>query len=95
MPIPSPITVKLTRSIEPPESPFNQRRWCEYIGDACDLDIDNDNVVNALDVCDFTPLGSIAQPDGSLRADADGDCDVDLADWSIMQLEFTGPAIRQ
>ena len=24
-----------------------------------------------------------------------GDCDVDLFDWSIMQLEFTGPSVPQ
>ena len=30
------------------------------------------------------------QPDGTLRSDIDGDCDVDLDDYRIMQEEFTG-----
>ena len=61
------------------------------VGDACDPDIDNDGVFNGPDVCDFTPVAAIVQPDGGLRADADNDCDVDLDDYSITQQEFTGP----
>jgi hypothetical protein len=60
-------------------------------GDTCDSDIDSDGVDNASDVCDFTPPGAPVQADGGLRADADGDCDVDLVDFAILQFEFTGP----
>ena len=59
-------------------------------GDVCDDDIDNDGVANGLDVCDFTPLGANIQADGGLLADLDGDCDVDLDDFAMMQAEFTG-----
>ena len=59
-------------------------------GDACDPDIDDDGVLNAPDVCDFTPFGASVQPDGSLQSDADGDCDVDLYDYYLTQQEFTG-----
>jgi hypothetical protein len=61
------------------------------LGDACDDDIDNDGVLNATDVCDFTPTGAIVEPDGSVLGDLDGDCDVDLADYAILQSRFTGP----
>ncbi len=60
------------------------------IGDVCDDDIDDDGVLNEDDVCDFTPPGADVQPNGTLRSDADGDCDVDLYDFAILQLEFTG-----
>lgn len=60
-------------------------------GDACDDDIDDDGVPNDLDECDYTPLGAIVQPNGTLRSDEDGDCDVDMADFLILQQEFTGP----
>ncbi len=60
-------------------------------GDACDDDIDDDGVLNDSDSCDFTPIGATVQPDGTLRSDADGDCDVDLFDFGILQHEFTGP----
>jgi len=60
-------------------------------GDVCDADIDGDGVVNDVDVCDFTPAGAPVQPDGGLRTDVDGDCDVDLLDFAILQSEFTGP----
>ena len=61
------------------------------IGDACDPDIDNDGVDNGIDVCDFTPPGANIQPDGGLLSDVDGDCDVDIEDFSMMMEEFTGP----
>ena len=61
------------------------------LGDACDPDIDNDGVLNDDDVCDFTPPSDNVEPDGSLLGDLDGDCDVDLGDVSLMQLQFTGP----
>jgi hypothetical protein len=66
-------------------------------GDVCDPDIDDDGVPNELDACDYTPLGVpiITDPAsclyGTLRFDADGDCDVDLADFAVMQGQFTGP----
>ena len=37
------------------------------------------------------PPGANLQPDGTLRGDLDGDCDVDLADYLIFQQDFTGP----
>ncbi len=61
------------------------------IPDECDPDIDGDGVPNDDDACNFTPIGAPIQPNGTLRADADGDCDVDLTDVAIMQQEFTGP----
>ena len=64
------------------------------LGDACDPDIDNDGVLNDVDVCDFTPHplppGAVLLPNGTLRGDLDGDCDVDLADYAILQQDFTG-----
>lgn len=60
-------------------------------GDACDADIDGDGVPNSIDVCDYTPLGAIVEPDGGVLGDLDGDCDVDLVDFGIMQSRFTGP----
>ena len=62
--------------------------------DDCDDDIDGDGVLNEVDVCDHTPLSlppELIEPDGSVRGDLDGDCDVDLADYAVMQNRFTGP----
>ena len=59
-------------------------------GDACDEDIDADGVPNEADVCDFTPVGANVQPDGGLLTDIDGDCDVDLQDYAVLQIELTG-----
>ncbi|MFH0980366.1 MAG: thrombospondin type 3 repeat-containing protein [Planctomycetota bacterium] len=62
--------------------------------DACDPDIDNDGVLNDADVCDYTPTSlpvQYVEPDGSVKGDLDGDCDVDLADYALMQQRFTGP----
>jgi hypothetical protein len=62
--------------------------------DACDPDIDDDGVLNELDACDFTPTSlpdHLIEPDGSVLGDLDGDCDVDLVDYAIMQERFTGP----
>jgi len=67
------------------------------LGDACDADIDDDGVPNELDACNFTPPGApiIDDPEsclyGTLRFDADGDCDVDLQDFVLFELEMTGP----
>jgi hypothetical protein len=64
-------------------------------GDACDPDIDNDSVLNGDDVCDYTPHplppGAVLQPDGTLRGDLFGDCDVDLADFAAFTLCYAGP----
>jgi len=62
--------------------------------DDCDGDIDNDGILNALDVCDHTPTSlfpELIEQDGSVLGDLDGDCDVDLVDYAIMQERFTGP----
>ncbi|MCK4660422.1 MAG: thrombospondin type 3 repeat-containing protein, partial [Phycisphaerae bacterium] len=64
------------------------------VGNVCDDDIDNDGVLNDDDVCDYTPLGlppELIEPDGSVLGDLDGDCDVDLDDFALMQARFTGP----
>ena len=57
--------------------------------DTCDPDIDNDGIINEYDVCDFTPPGTPVGPNGTYRADADRDCDVDLRDHAILQNEMT------
>lgn len=53
-------------------------------------DVDGDGVGNACDACNMTPPGAIVQSDGTLRGDLDGDCDVDLGDYAILQGDFTG-----
>lgn len=59
--------------------------------DDCDNDIDNDGVLNGDDVCDFTPLGLAVQANGTVLADLDGDCNVDLRDYALWQVSLTGP----
>ena len=62
--------------------------------DDCDPDIDNDGVPNDDDVCDFTPTHlppEYVEPDGSVKGDLDGDCDVDMEDFNMLQARFTGP----
>lgn len=54
----------------------------------------DDGVPNELDVCDYTPPGAQVEPDGGVLGDLDGDCDVDLEDFAIMQNRFTGPSVR-
>lgn len=75
-----------------PDTPNSDQ--CDFdgdeLGDVCDDDIDGDGVPNDEDVCDFTPPAANVQPDGTLRADLDGDCDADLADFYIFQTDFTG-----
>ena len=58
--------------------------------DECDDDIDNDGVPNVDDICNFTPVGTIIEPDGGVLGDLDVDCDVDLVDHAIMHERFTG-----
>jgi hypothetical protein len=66
-------------------------------GDSCDPDMDNDGVVNEYDVCNYTPPGAVVITDpesclrGTLRCDADGDCDVDLMDFAAFERELTPP----
>ncbi|MCA9251602.1 MAG: hypothetical protein R3E58_19190 [Phycisphaerae bacterium] len=45
---------------------------------------------NVDDICNFTPVGTIIEPDGGVLGDLDGDCDVDLVDHAIMHERFTG-----
>jgi len=59
-------------------------------GDACDPDIDNDGVENALDVCDYTALGAVVDEEGRSLGDIDLDCDTDLDDFKLFQRGFTG-----
>ena len=58
------------------------------IGDICDDDIDDDGVFNDDDVCDYTPLTLTVDISGvfigTVRADLDGDCDVDSADSDVL-----------
>ena len=51
-------------------------------------------VANEADVCDFTPTNmpvELIELDGSVLGDLDGDCDVDLRDFQILQLRYTAP----
>jgi sulfatase modifying factor 1 len=65
--------------------------------DDCDPDIDEDGVPNEDDACNYSPLGApiITDPTscllGTLRGDYDTDCDVDLRDFALFELEMTGP----
>ncbi|NOX58485.1 MAG: hypothetical protein GXP29_06460 [Planctomycetes bacterium] len=54
-------------------------------------DGDGDGVPDDQDVCCGTPLGVAVDLEGRPIGDLDGDCDVDLADYSLMQSNFTGP----
>ncbi len=60
-------------------------------GNVCDDDADSDGVPDVYDVCVLTPLVADVDVNGTLISDLDGDCDVDLRDYSIMQIELTGP----
>lgn len=44
------------------------------IPDDCDIDIDNDGVVNDVDVCDFTPPGLLVDSEGRPRGDMNKNC---------------------
>lgn len=61
------------------------------IGDLCDGDIDDDDVLNDDDVCDYTPLGFKVDEEGRPLADLDDDCDVDLQDYAEFMAQMTGP----
>ncbi len=60
-----------------------------WAGAVCDED--GDGVPDEQDVCCGTPLGVIVDETGRPIGDLDGDCDVDLADYALMQGNFTGP----
>jgi hypothetical protein len=70
---------------------FDSDRW----SDICDEDIDNDNVVNAVDFCDYTPSTVTADADGYSLGDLDRDCDTDLKDFALFQLNLTGPVLER
>jgi hypothetical protein len=56
-------------------------------------DTDGDGVEDALDVCCQTPPGIPVDAGGRPLGDVDLDCDVDHADFAIIQRAFTGPLI--
>ncbi|MCH8146740.1 MAG: thrombospondin type 3 repeat-containing protein [Planctomycetes bacterium] len=62
------------------------------IGDICDDDIDEDGILNDDDVCDYTPSTLTVEISGvfigTVRADLDGDCDVDDADSDLLTALF-------
>ena len=70
------------------------------ITDACDPDIDGDDVPNDTDHCNRTPVGAQVDLDptsplyGTLYSDRDGDCDVDLLDYWKFVREWTGPVVE-
>ncbi|MCP4250765.1 MAG: hypothetical protein GY778_27320 [bacterium] len=51
-------------------------------------DGDGDGVADTYDVCAGTPVGSQVKPNGSPLGDTDCDCDVDLKDMAILQVNF-------
>ena len=53
-------------------------------------DIDADGVQDAVDVCSNTPPGITVDGEGRPLADLDDDCDVDLSDFGVLQINFTG-----
>ena len=61
-------------------------------GDVCDLDDDDDGVPDVVDKCDFSPstltVDTFGVFRGTVRADLDGDCDVDDADWLIFNASY-------
>ncbi|GJM26170.1 MAG: hypothetical protein DHS20C16_25850 [Phycisphaerae bacterium] len=54
-------------------------------------DEDSDGVPDEQDVCCGTPIGVDVDETGRPIGDLDGDCDVDLVDYGLMQANFTGP----
>lgn len=66
-----------------------------YLGEglACDDDPDDDGVFGCNDVCPSVTAPGGTDSDGRPLGDLDADCDVDLNDFAIMQLNFTGPPV--
>jgi hypothetical protein len=61
---------------------------CPYLFNSGQADADDDGYGDACDVCDNSPPGHQLASDGSLRADFEPDCDVDLADFAEFQVCF-------
>ncbi len=59
--------------------------------DACSDDDDGDGVLDDVDVCPCTRAPGPVDLSGRPVGDVDNDCDVDLADFSLVQENFTGP----
>jgi hypothetical protein len=53
-------------------------------------DSDGDGVDDHLDVCCATPTGKSVDEQGRPIGDLDGDCDVDLVDFAMLEDNFTG-----
>jgi len=53
-------------------------------------DSDGDGVEDYSDVCCGTPAGTSVDQDGRPIGDLDGDCDVDLVDFAVLQDNLTG-----
>ncbi len=78
---------------------FQDRRWAlpSLVGLICctaawGTDIDSDGIEDSIDVCCDTPEGAPVDAVGRPLGDIDGDCDVDLADFELLQQSFTGPS---
>ncbi len=73
--------------------------WCMLLGAlptiqpalAQVFDSDNDGVPDETDICADTAPGAPVDTAGRPLADFDGDCDVDLEDFSWFEISFTGP----
>ena len=64
-----------------------------YLGDgvACDADADGDGLIGCDDICPTARACGGIDAFGRPLGDVDNDCDVDLMDHAIIQLNFTGP----
>lgn len=56
-------------------------------------DGDQDGVPDDIDVCPASAPGAIVDSFGRPLGDFDLDCDVDLTDYAVLQINFTGPGI--
>ncbi len=65
--------------------------WTAADAHAAVYDSDCDGVADWLDVCCDTPAGVPVDSNGRPLSDADGDCDVDLEDFALLQASMTGP----
>ena len=59
---------------------------CAWAGD-----VDGDGVDDAIDVCNNTPPDTAVDVEGRPLGDIDRDCDVDLDDFAVFQVNMTGP----